>query len=531
MQTLTYHRTYQCHSEPLKKHDNLNDEHGNITSMPHINNMWYDQDDQLKVAVFPNTGYLAFYCYDSSGERVRKVVQKPGIIEEHIYLGGYEVYRRKFNNVLWDERETLTISDDQKTIVRIETKKVENGYTITPVSNQRYQYDNHLGSACLELDSSANIISYEEYHPFGTTSYRAGSSQTEVSLKRYKYCGKERDEETGLYYYGARYYAAWLGRFVSVDPMQFKYPYYTPYQYAGNKPISYIDLDGLEPDDSNDLPNTGSNNPETEEPKIELPPNAYYKSDGTFLGFGSSNNNNEVYTADSITINEDGSKTFDNAIKIDDMTHTEFAKSANIIKHESSGDKDESLWIAHAANNASGIKDVGGKHTSMYSQLMDPNYSTTPNSARTELSTTDNSTSAKNARAAVIDVMNGEADPTGGAVLWDGTDFLAWGTDHNKFKEYGYISIDKDHLSSFISAQIAKYGNSVTYGDTEYELPHNVFSTSAIYGTKEGGRLVGGCRAGIWDAGFGKSGTGRYYDIKSTGTKGNSIFWKINSIN
>jgi RHS repeat-associated protein len=69
---------------------------------------------------------------------------------------------------------------------------------------------------------------------------------TETSLKRYKYVGKERDEETGLYYYGARYYAAWLCRFVSVDPLQHKYPHYTPYQYAGNKPISYIDLDGLE---------------------------------------------------------------------------------------------------------------------------------------------------------------------------------------------------------------------------------------------------------------------------------------------
>jgi RHS repeat-associated protein len=112
--------------------------------------------------------------------------------------------------------------------------------------NIRYQYDNHLGSACLELDDTGQIISYEEYHPFGTTSYRAGRSATEVSLKRYKYCGKEQDEETGLYYYGMRYYAAWLCRFVSVDPLQFKYPHYTPYQYAGNKPVSFIDLDGGE---------------------------------------------------------------------------------------------------------------------------------------------------------------------------------------------------------------------------------------------------------------------------------------------
>ena len=117
---------------------------------------------------------------------------------------------------------------------------------MTPESLVRYQYDNHLGSACLELDASAAIISYEEYHPFGTTSYRSGRSAAEVSLKRYKYVSKERDEESGLYYYGARYYAAWLCRFVSVDPLQFKYPHYTPYQYAGNKPISFFDIDGLE---------------------------------------------------------------------------------------------------------------------------------------------------------------------------------------------------------------------------------------------------------------------------------------------
>ncbi|WP_172677348.1 RHS repeat domain-containing protein [Marinifilum fragile] len=115
-----------------------------------------------------------------------------------------------------------------------------------PIAVVRYQLDNHLGSASLELDENADIISYEEYHPFGTTSYRSGRTETETSLKRYKYVGKERDEETGLYYYGFRYYAAWICRFVSVDPLQFEYPHYTPFQYAGNKPISYIDLDGLE---------------------------------------------------------------------------------------------------------------------------------------------------------------------------------------------------------------------------------------------------------------------------------------------
>jgi len=154
--------------------------------------------------------------------------------------------KRYINNTLDTERRTLHLSDDEKRFAIIDTLTVSGGQTITPVVTIRYQYDNHLGSACLELDQNAAIISYEEYHPFGTTSYRSGRTETEVSLKRYKYCGKERDEEIGLYYYGMRYYAAWICRFVSVDPLQFKYPELTPFQYASNRPITMIDLDGEE---------------------------------------------------------------------------------------------------------------------------------------------------------------------------------------------------------------------------------------------------------------------------------------------
>jgi uncharacterized protein (TIGR02594 family) len=183
--------------------------------------------------VFPNTKILV-------------VEKQGGIKEECYYIGNYEIYKI-IGSLDNHERNTVKLTDDTKVFALLEKRTGENAVI-------RYQYDNHLGSACLELDANANIISYEEYHPFGTTSYRAGRSQTEVSLKRYKYCGKERDEETGLYYYGARYYASWLCRFVSVDPLQHEYPHYTPYQYAGNKPITYIDLDGQEPAKVDDDP-------------------------------------------------------------------------------------------------------------------------------------------------------------------------------------------------------------------------------------------------------------------------------------
>jgi RHS repeat-associated protein len=68
----------------------------------------------------------------------------------------------------------------------------------------------------MELDDSAQIISYEEYCPYGSTSYQA-LDQAELP-KRYRYTAMERDVETGLEYHGARYYAPWIGRWVSADP-------------------------------------------------------------------------------------------------------------------------------------------------------------------------------------------------------------------------------------------------------------------------------------------------------------------------
>jgi RHS repeat-associated protein len=72
------------------------------------------------------------------------------------------------------------------------------------------------------------------------------NSSIEVSMKRYRFCGKERDEETGLYYFGARFYAPWICRFCCCDIMQFKYSELTPYNYCANNPVKFIDLDGME---------------------------------------------------------------------------------------------------------------------------------------------------------------------------------------------------------------------------------------------------------------------------------------------
>lgn len=113
----------------------------------------------------------------------------------------------------------------------------------------RYQLGNHLGSASLEVDDSldAQIITYEEYFPYGSTSYHSVRNNIEVPPKRYRYTGKERDEETGFNYHGARYYVPWLSRWLSCDPAGVL-DGLTIYKYAQNNPISNKDSSGLQTD-------------------------------------------------------------------------------------------------------------------------------------------------------------------------------------------------------------------------------------------------------------------------------------------
>ncbi len=223
------------------------DAHGNMTSMPHLATIGWDYADRMQSADLGGGGN-AYYTYDAGGNRVRKVIDKGGgLIHERIYLGDWEVYRESQSGTVQLERETLHISDDTGRIALADTLTIDSGSPVgSPTTTIRYQHSNHLGSAALELDDTGAIISYEEYHPFGSTAYRSGRSAAEVSIKRYRYVGKERDDETGLYYYGARYYAAWLARFVSVDPLKDDYPQLNPFNYGSNNPVTSLDLEGLQ---------------------------------------------------------------------------------------------------------------------------------------------------------------------------------------------------------------------------------------------------------------------------------------------
>jgi RHS repeat-associated protein len=230
------------------------DAHGNMLRMPHLGggagpNLHWDYKDQLR-QVDLGGGGTALYVYDASGQRIRKVWEKsPGLTEERIYLSGFEIFRRHGGpigaNTATLERETLHVIDDKQRIALVETRTLDTtGSDPAPRELIRYEFGNHLGSISLELDEQAQIVSYEEYAPYGSSTYQAVHSQTEAP-KRYRYTGKERDEESGLYYHGARYYAAWLGRWVCTDPLGMTAGV-NGYDYAARSPACFVDHNGMQ---------------------------------------------------------------------------------------------------------------------------------------------------------------------------------------------------------------------------------------------------------------------------------------------
>src|SRR6185437_15659450 len=101
------------------------------------------------------------------------------------------------------------------------------------------------GSASLELDDAARILSYEEYFPYGATSYSTVDATREAPAKRYRYTGKERDEESGLNYHGARYYALWLCRWTAADPIGIG-DGLNIYLYVSDNPVKLSDPGGTD---------------------------------------------------------------------------------------------------------------------------------------------------------------------------------------------------------------------------------------------------------------------------------------------
>lgn len=234
-------------------------QHGFITALPHLQLMNWNFKDQLQAvarqSVVNGTPETTYYVYDSNGQRARKVTEvqagagiiNPARKNQRFYVGGIEVYREyDHNDTMGLQRLTYHVMDDQQRIALIETRI--DGDDGSPPRLVRYQFQNHLSSATMETDDSvdAEVISYEEYHPFGTTAYQANNKDIKAAAKRFRYTGMERDEESGLEYHSARYYLPWLGRWLSADPIGLKGGL-NLYAYSEGRVMIMNDKNGKEP--------------------------------------------------------------------------------------------------------------------------------------------------------------------------------------------------------------------------------------------------------------------------------------------
>ncbi|POF40183.1 hypothetical protein B0D71_22215 [Pseudomonas laurylsulfativorans] len=185
------------------------------------------------------------YRYDGHGQRLRKVLRRKTksatLTSEVRYLPGLEIHyngREEVRYVMnvdagdcnarglhWHEDPPEGIANDQI----------------------RYSLGDHLGSCTLELDEDAALISQEGYYAFGGTAWWLARNDTEASYKSIRYSGKERDA-TGLYYYGLRYYAPWLQRWINPDPAG-DIDGLNRYRMVQNNPLRFKDSQGLAPVD------------------------------------------------------------------------------------------------------------------------------------------------------------------------------------------------------------------------------------------------------------------------------------------
>ena len=188
----------------------------------------------------------AHYLYDASGQRVKKLVRKQGGgFETTVYIDGlFEHHRWKRNGEDPGENNRLHVMDDQQRIAMV---RVGDPHPDDKGPAVQYHLGDHLGSSNLVIDEDGSFINREEYTPYGETSF--GS----FARKRYRFTGKERDEESGLYYHGARYYAPWLARWVSCDPAG-QLEGSSLYRYVSGNPLHLVDPVGAQEEPTRDDP-------------------------------------------------------------------------------------------------------------------------------------------------------------------------------------------------------------------------------------------------------------------------------------
>jgi len=228
---------------PVVAQTHFFDDNGNLIRENNARHFEWDYADRMR-GFRTQTGNAeptvhAHYLYDASGQRVKKLVRKQGgQIEVTVYIDGIFEYQRIVQGGVTRENNTLHVMDDQS---RIALMRLGNPFPDDTTPAVKYHLGDHLGSSSVVVDEAGSWLNREEYTPYGETSF--GS----FARKRYRFTGKERDEESGLNYHGARYYATWIGKWISCDPIGVGGGL-NLYAYVKDNPMMLLDTTGLAPE-------------------------------------------------------------------------------------------------------------------------------------------------------------------------------------------------------------------------------------------------------------------------------------------
>ncbi len=208
------------------------------------------------------------YGYDGSGSRIRKTITSGGNTTHTYYVKDASgnvlgVYEKRNDSIIWKEQHLYGSSRlgiwYPDTAVSEENRLKLNGL----IGRRHYELSNHLGNVMAVISDKKVVQADQSYYPemIDVYDYYAFGGLRDFTKidsilaggrgYRYGFNGKENDSEVkgegNQQDYGMRVYDPRLGRFLSVDPLTKGFPFYTPYQFAGNMPVWAIDLDGAEP--------------------------------------------------------------------------------------------------------------------------------------------------------------------------------------------------------------------------------------------------------------------------------------------
>ncbi|RAL19961.1 hypothetical protein DL240_19490, partial [Lujinxingia litoralis] len=191
---------------------------------------------RVQAAGSPASSYGA-YGYDGTGQRVQKVSIRGGVAHATVYVDGiFEHHQILDGTSAPAQANELHVMDDAS---RVASRRVGPDIFNAQKPAVRYELGDHLGSSSVVVSETGGLISREEYRPYGESSF--GS----YAKKRYRFTGKERDEESGLYYHGARYYSPWLCRWTAPDPAGMV-DGVNVYAYVRGNPVRLVDPGGME---------------------------------------------------------------------------------------------------------------------------------------------------------------------------------------------------------------------------------------------------------------------------------------------